>query len=267
MLLLFGIFSLLWWLGQRTWCGNYVSSLLRKQLLLEQFVESGDGEFDINNTAFFGGTTTTVTTNNITVYDDWSDISMASAMAASLFAGYLGVDFFLLAQGNRWYHLAGLIKLFLTLYSTQGVYRHVRGQKRDEELFWRYSYGMNFSLLWWVVDAVRIGTCAFPDGGNMCMEPPVTIEAQVGLFLRGPFLLFVVYAIKIALDSNLLELRWHPGEKKRGEIDSYKDNEGEMNRKSMAGRPRRATERSTSPRNSRRSMSPRARRSQHTTIV
>ena len=147
MLLLFGIFSLLWWLGQRTWCGNYVSSLLRKQLLLEQFVESGDGEFDINNTAFFGGTTTTVTTNNITVYDDWSDISMASAMAASLFAGYLGVDFFLLAQGNRWYHLAGLIKLFLTLYSTQGVYRHVRGQKRDEELFWRYSYGMNFSLV------------------------------------------------------------------------------------------------------------------------
>ena len=89
--------------------------------------------------------------------------SKSIALVVSILLGGLGVDWFVLARGSGSYILAGIIKMLMS----SGCCAVASLLKRNGEmaLCWNIVLGIA-SLVWWIVDWVRILVDRFPDGNG-----------------------------------------------------------------------------------------------------
>ena len=92
-----------------------------------------------------------------------------TAFLVSFFIGGLGVDWFYVASGSTGYIVAGVFKLLISC-GCCGSTRHTTTRSTDENTIVAVSATSLIgcgSLIWWLVDWIRILTSTFPDGNGV----------------------------------------------------------------------------------------------------
>jgi hypothetical protein len=87
----------------------------------------------------------------------------------SIFAGYTGADWFYLARGNAVYIVAGVFKLLLFLSCCCSIcsFRDKNSVGVIACIYLISRFMSFFSVIWWLVDWIRILNDTFPDGNGM----------------------------------------------------------------------------------------------------
>jgi len=99
-----------------------------------------------------------------------------TAFLVSFFVGELGIDWFLLSRGNGGYIVAGIIKLLISSGCFIGW--PIVIASREEKFRKQITIGTGISivltiisLIWWLIDWIRILANVFPDGHGAPLQP------------------------------------------------------------------------------------------------
>jgi hypothetical protein len=99
-----------------------------------------------------------------------------TAFLVSFFVGTLGIDWFVLSRGNAGYIIAGIIKLIISFGCCIGWPLLLLGVNKKSRQYILIGNVINVtltatSLIWWLIDWIRILSNVFYDGNGASLKP------------------------------------------------------------------------------------------------